>query len=304
MIAVICNRHEMVKFLVSLGANMEIPSKSEETALVFAVHEQNAAIVETLVHAGANVNHLDSTQENLLLRAVRMHRADVLRALLSHETNDGVSTAFIDSAFKEAVMQPVLTILDFPCTQEGFEQLGVEELKQVSRIDMIRRLIPMVSDCGLVSDHEVFGSCARLHCTVAALNSDYHVCELLLRYGFAWSGGQPNIRQSLVQLLLPLLNNESDWSFARLLIQTSDDRNLLKYVMLVVMWTIRTAWHVCPELRLLYEKLKFATDCLSKPLSLQDLCVIAARTRLRGRMWSKIDALPLPSLLKGKLKLV
>ena len=283
----------MVKFLVSLGANLEIPCKNGETALVYAaVTQQKPAIVETLVQAGANVNHLDSTQENLLLRAVRMHRADVLRALLSHETNDGVSTAFIDSAFKEAVMQPIRT--DFPNTD--FEQrAALEELKQVSRIDMIDWLIPLVSDCRLFSDHEIFDKCVYLHDYKDDPYSDCHLCHLLLRYGFAYSN----------LFFIPFFRKSEFYlSFASLLILTSDDRHLLKNQMNGLLREIRPDGRAHPELRRLNRAIKCVIRVLSNPLSLQDLCVITARTRLRGRMWSKIDTLPLPPLLKDKLKLV
>ena len=289
MIAVMNNRHEMVTLLLSLGADMEIMSNKDETALVFAVNEQNPVIVETLVRAGANVNHLDSTRENLLLRAVRMHRADVLRALLSHTTNISVSTDVIDSAFEEVVMQPKRTLLDFQL--RGHEGIMVKQLYQAKRIDMIGMLIPMVSDGRLVLNPTVFCSCMHLHTNEA--NTDYHTCDLLLRYGFAYSNDH-------VRLLLSNVNPYR-MSFARLLILTSDNRPLLRRYM---KRSLQTQLIICPEIGQMYKTLRFVIRALSNPLSLQDLCVITARTRLRGRMWSKIDSLPLPPLLKDKLKLL
>ena len=292
MIAVMDNRNEIVTLLVSLGANMEIPFKNGETALVYAVHEKNPVIIKTLVQAGANVNHLDSTRENLLLRAVRAHRADVLRALLSHDTNDGVSTAFIDSAFKEAVMQPVRNIIsDFPITYAGVMQSEVEELKQVNRIDMIQSLVPLVSDCRLFSNPEIFDKCVHLHELKDPPYCDFHVCHLLLRYGFAYGK----------RFFIPFIHKMvSHLSFARLLILASDNRLFLKYVIQGLLWTIRPNSRVDP----VYRAMKFVVRVLSNPLTLQDLCVITARKRLRGRMWRKIDSLPLPPLLKDKLKLL
>ena len=292
----------MVTLLVSLGANMEIPSENGETALVFAVHEQNAAIVETLVHAGANVNHLDSTRENLLLRAVRAHRPEVLRALLSHETN-AVSTAFIDSAFAEAVMHPVY-IIDLDFYGRPLEMV-LEKQNQVNRIDMICQLIPMVSDFRLVSDHNMFDKCLQLD--EATPNNGCHMCDLLLKHGFAYSRNMfydnRNISE-FVWLYPSIYNKLSRASFARLLIPTSDDRNLLKTDVERVMQTVPSLWRMHPKLCPLYRTTKLMIRSLSDPLSLQDLCVITARKRLRGRMWSKIDTLPLPPLLKDKLKLL
>ena len=288
MIAVLNNRQEMVKLLVSLGADTEMTSKKDETALVYAVSEQNPVIVETLVRAGANVNHLDSTRENLLLKAVRAHRADVLRALLSHETNNPVSTAFIDSAFEEAIIME--TVLSCPYIRSSSHRRSCKQLNQVKRIDMIRWLIPMVSDCRVrVSNNRIFSICVSLVSSEA-----YSICELLLRHGFAYSGHEH---------IYPLLSDVSQFrlSFARLLILTSDDRQLLKQFIECVWRPQILMYTVCDQE---HETVKFISRCLSEPLSLQDLCVITARTRLRGRMWRKIDALPLPPLLKDKLKLL
>ena len=49
-------------------------------------------------------------------------------------------------------------------------------------------------------------------------------------------------------------------------------------------------------------------DKLSQPLTLQTSCVISVRRRLRSisdvRMWARIDALPLPTALRDRLKLL
>ena len=49
-------------------------------------------------------------------------------------------------------------------------------------------------------------------------------------------------------------------------------------------------------------------DKLSQPLTLQMSCVISVRRRLRSirdvGMWARIDALPLPAIIKDRLKLI
>ena len=285
--AVMDDSLEMVKLLLSLGADTEITSSTGQTALWYAA---GLDVIETLVRAGASVNHLDSFGENLLLKAVRANRADVLRALLSHETNDGVSTAFIDSAFKEAVLQPTFRLM---------QERPIEKLNRSNRIDIICQLIPKVSDHGLVSDHSIFEKC--LHLEDAVSSSHFNMCELLLQHGFAYSRELFYDKERLMQFP-EIYNKMSHASFARLLIPTSNDRNLLKSDMENV---LRAVPHRLRHTNsVLHETVRFVIRCLSDPLSLQDFCVITARTRLRGRIWSKIDALPLPPLLKDKLKLL
>ena len=62
----------------------------------------------------------------------------------------------------------------------------------------------------------------------------------------------------------------------------------------------RTEWQVL--------NLDVVEEKLSQPLTLQTLCVISVRRRLHSIsdawMWASIDALPLPNIIKDRLKLI
>lgn len=298
MIAVKIHRHRMVKLLLSLGANMEIPSENGETALVYAVNELRPAIIAPLVRAGANVNQLDSTQENLLLRAVRAYKDTVLRALLCLETtgrrvagSQCVSAAFIDSAFREALVLAV-------SARDQVVDWVAQRLNELNSAYIIRNLLPLVSE-NTVSDRQLFANCLTFDSEV--LYQGFDLSRLMLQHGFAFNSNM---------LLSPLLYVKlGETSIARILILTCDDRQSLKEHLTVVL----RMDHPIEQLQerrisaVRASAIRAATsvvDKLSRALSLEDLCIITVRSCLRGRMWSKIDVLPLPALVKDKLKLM
>ena len=81
--AVRCRSADVVRLLLSHGANVDQPSKAfHKTPLFQAAYQGDTEIVGILVKAGCNVNHLDSSGNNALREAILGKHSDVVGLLV------------------------------------------------------------------------------------------------------------------------------------------------------------------------------------------------------------------------------
>lgn len=84
MSAVSCGHEEIVKYLLSLGADCNSTNAQNRIALHYAASKGRAAIIKLLIEAGSQTNVKDVIGSLPLHRAAGAGRAEALRELLQH----------------------------------------------------------------------------------------------------------------------------------------------------------------------------------------------------------------------------
>ena len=140
-----------------------------------------------------------------------------------------------------------------------------------------------------------------LPCLIEVKYSQKHLrlCRLLLRHGMVEAFSD---MLEIVITVEHLPNRDSDFyseRFLRLMILAGVDFSKRHIVL--------KRFDLPEEDISLYAKYLSRVDReLKRPRSLQDYCIMTVRRTLSvgGQLWSKIDSLPLPTLLKDELKLL
>lgn len=73
---------EMLEYLISAGADVNLRQKDDEPAICVAAQRRDARFVEQILAAGVSVNEHDKYGETALMRAAGSGRVDVVRLLL------------------------------------------------------------------------------------------------------------------------------------------------------------------------------------------------------------------------------
>lgn len=287
-IAVSKNNRELVCMLTQWGSNLEHTNLYGDTPLFMAVYLGKAPMIRYLINAGSNIHHCNHKGENVQFLVVRLGRKDLFEMFLQARVS-------INLVNKDGAT-PLLLALEL------YENSC--KLKHATRrsapsnmCDIIRRLIPLCST--LNHHHPNWGTALRMALNIETVYFPYElqITKLLLQHGaipdclfFLRFGG------------LNALNSKPGAeffteNFFNMAIQAGANLQREKTWLAAVLQDMPQ--ELDPHGRLFRELLN---KCLA-PRSLQSLCQMSVRKLLIGKLWSKVDNLPLPLPLKDFLKL-
>ncbi|ELU13628.1 hypothetical protein CAPTEDRAFT_224798 [Capitella teleta] len=287
-IAVCKNNRDLAGVLVSLGADVNGTNVEGDTVLFSAVRLGKLSMVKHLLALGAHVNCTNRHAESVLFYAIRNGRTDLVQYLISQQCHVNHISKQGSTALLEA-----LHVYDKACSQRHPTRRSAPS----NMADIIQTLIPLTE--AINHQHPNLGSALRLAVNIETVHfrSSLTLSKLLLRHGaipdrlFFLRFGGLNASTStpgsefftvhffrLAQLAGANLQRERPW------LQTVLDemRQELK-----------------PYEKLFQDLLEEACS----PMSLQTICLISIRQFLGGRLWVKVDQLPLPHTVKDCLKL-
>lgn len=88
MLAVKNNNIEVVKLLISKGADVNAIDEFGRSALFFAVSKDNIAIAKILINNGADVNIESKLNQTALMLAIDKNNKDMINLLTNGDKND------------------------------------------------------------------------------------------------------------------------------------------------------------------------------------------------------------------------
>ena len=88
MLAVNNNNIEVVKLLISKGADVNAIDEFDRSALFFAVSNDNIGIAKVLINNGADVNIESKLRQTPLMLAVDKNNKDMINLLTNGDKND------------------------------------------------------------------------------------------------------------------------------------------------------------------------------------------------------------------------
>ena len=288
-ISVSKNSRDAVRELLRHGADLEQCDMWGETPLFVAVRRGKLTMIKFLVDAGANVNHMNAKGETVLFLSIKWGRKDLVDYFISK----GICVDTINKSDSTPL------VLAFELLATGLSKTSTNTRRRApSNIqDIIERLIPVSSNLNRQLLFKGSVLWLSLNTETAHSPNNLHFSRLLLQHGarpdklfFLRFGGlnattsRPNseffTREffSLAQRAGAVLQKEKTW--------------------------LMTVLHEMPQELQPYEELfrELLAQSMT-PMSLQTLTVIVIRRVLGGRLWSKIDRLPLPSQIIDLLKL-
>ena len=288
-IAVSKNFKDLVKLLVEGGCDLEQVDAFGETAMFVACRRGKLPMIKLLVDSGTNVNHLNNKGENALFLAIRWGRKDLVDYLISV----GINVDVVNNDGCTPLLYAIELLSDgHSCTRRATRRKAPSNMIEISE-----KLIPLSNS--LNHNHPNKGAALKITLAVEVKHSpeNLHISKMLMQHGaipdrlffLRFGGLQAATTGPGSQFFTP--------EFFSLALDAGAAIQKEKT------WILTVLQQMPQELQP-YEQL--FEDLLAKsmtPLPLQTLCQICIRTKLSGRLWIKIDSLPLPSTLKDCLKL-
>ena len=289
LIAVSKNFRDLVKVLIEGGCNLEQADASGETAIFVACQRGKLPMLKLLVESGSNINHLTNKTENVLFHAIRLGRTDIIDYL----TLAGIDVDVVNTDGCTPLLQAIELMAEgHSCTRKTTRRTAPSNMLEISE-----KLIPLSNN--LNHNHPNKGCALKITLAVELEHSpkDLHISRMLMQHGavpdrlffLRFGGLQAATSRPGSQFFTP--------EFFGLALDAGASVQKEKT------W-ILTVFQQMPQELQPYEQL--FQDLLAKsmiPLPLQTICQIFIRTKLSGKLWKKIDSLPLPSTLKDCLKL-
>ena len=297
---------DIVKELLRHGADVDHQNHKRETPLF---HTTNAASSKELLTHGANVNHQSASGRTALFQAIAKLQRDTVELLIASGADVNVFISAADGPelrlndgerrFPFTPLQGVLWSFEWVITANPkcyWPPLNrIEHLE--SYFDIIKRIVPLC---------DVFSFSGPTDpCVVHFFKTESHfglddliVTKYLLRHGacaefslfydciFECRFKIKSFSAAFLKLMILAGCSFDGCSFSEL--KSAPSRQPLH-----------------PANASLVESVQeLITDLFSQPLSLQELSVMAIRQCIGSRqLWAKIDALPVPSSVKDKIKL-
>ena len=287
-IAVSKNFKDLVKLLVNEGCKLEQEDAYGETPLFSAVRGGKLPMIQQLIDAGADVNHLNSKGENVLFLAIRWGRKD----LVDYLTRLGVDVDVVNGDGCTPLLLAIELMSDsFLCTKRATRRKAPSNMVEISEA-----LIPLSSN--LNHNHPNKGAALRI--TLAAEKEhcpqNLHISKLLMQHG-AVPDRMFFLRFGLHAATTAPGSQFFTHEFFSLAVQAGAAIQKEKT------WILHVLQQMAEELEPYEELFEDLLNKSTSPLPLYTVCQIFIRTRLSGKLWKKIDALPLPSSVKDFLKL-
>ena len=325
---------DVISLLIQHGADADLADDDKETPLFFAEnisatqellrhgasvnhenHEGRTPLFrakssdqgQELLRQGANVNHRDKCSKTALFDAIAKFRRDLVQFLISNGADVNVyakpGRAFGRwPVFEERVFSPLQQALRsffkasrlLPVT---FKSVQVERLENY--FEIIKLIVPLCSDFTFRINTGKIEPCVVQFFKAESKNGwhDPLVTKYLLRHGaradFSW----------FYDCIFSIKFEVNPFSEAFLKLVILAGCKFDKYFSELMS---NPRWQPAhPENESFLEPVqKLVMDLFSQPLSLQELSVMAIRKCIcYPQLWAKIDALPVPILLKDNIKL-
>ena len=311
------NRLDVMQLLLEHGADLEIEGHKVGTPVCVAGNGFRPEAAALLLEYGADVNYRQKHGRTVLFTAIITKQIELIEVLLSygadvnvfadyknsgrfHNANEGYSP--LQAALRSFRNMPKRLL-------GGFRETELAPCHFAAHLAILKLLVPRCDSFDLILTDSDDSTYRIEPCVVQSFQTelklgfddDFTITKYLLRNGAvakfskffdclvkSKSSFKP-LTMSLLQLLL-LAGCEFDTYFSAKLKtkeQVCDDHTKL-------LWYDK---HIQPVL----DKVD---DLLSQPLPLQELSIVTIRQCIGSRqLWAKIDSLPVPPLVKDKIKL-
>ena len=292
---------EVILLLRYHGASLSFVDSNGETALFRVVVKKDMPLMKELIDDGGAINHKNNVGETPLFEAIR---ACCLKTQFQYMLDKGADVNVVSSQG----FTPLSAAFDVSRRSWLGRVLPEGETFHPGSINaIIRVLMPMTENLndthGLEPAETCFGLCVRSD-VVYVYNSDMPSTVLMLKHGarlpydvmFEMACRQ---REKIEQRHNFALNRENGFftdAFSRFL--------LLAGVKIRRIDALRRTLSLASRQK--YDPFFDALlDVICEPLTLQQLSVIAVRDAIStgGRLWVKLDTLPVPKVIKNILKM-
>ncbi|KAJ6646480.1 E3 ubiquitin-protein ligase MIB2 [Pseudolycoriella hygida] len=190
---------QLVKFLLTLGANVNAVDKEGDSTLHYAAFGNQPEVMRVLLMNGADINILNSSHCSALHISAHKKPPQCVKILLEHGADVNMQDSYGDTALHDAIGKENFEVVDLLCSapnldltvrnNRGFNVLHHSSLKGNSIA--IKRLLQLARQLVDVKKDDGF---AALH--LAALNGHANVVEVLVKDGQADINIRNNRRQT------------------------------------------------------------------------------------------------------------
>ncbi|MGD8765475.1 MAG: ankyrin repeat domain-containing protein [Desulfobacteraceae bacterium] len=189
------NKIEIVKYLVSQGADVNAQDDFNEIPLFKAVRRANIELIKYLVYQGSKINTLNIRRESPLHAAVIERRLDIAKFLVSQGAEVNTKDINGESLLHEAVYQNDLELIRYLTSQgaevnvhDKYDVYPIHNAAYDGRLEIVRQLISQGADVNVRGAwayhrgplYRTFG-CTPLH--LAAQEGHLKIVEYLILHG-------------------------------------------------------------------------------------------------------------------------
>lgn len=200
---------ELVQFLLSVGASLEVADDDGDTALHYSAFGNQPEIMEILLKQNADIDAVNKGRCSALHVAVNKQHLHCVVMLLKYKCNVNIQDSYGDTALHDAIGKDSVEIIDLLCNvpgvdftlknKRGFNVLHHAALKGNNfaterLLGRTRQLVDVKKDDGF----------AALH--LACLNGHRAVAETLLAQGQAEVDLRNNRKQTPLLLAVSQVN--------------------------------------------------------------------------------------------------
>ena len=289
---------DVVQLLTIHGASLSFVDTSGETALFRAIVKKDIPLIKDLIVNGASINHKNIAGETPLFAAIR---ACCLKKLFRYLLDQGADVNVVSSQG----FTPLSAAFEILRRNWREQVLPAGEIFHHSSIHaIIRVLVPMTENLndtnGLEPAETCFGLCLR-----SDVRNYYHVdmpaTVLMLKHGACLPYDVMFWIAFHQRETLPFWAKDDECGFFT---DTFSRFLLLSGVKIEKTDALRRKLPVVNRQK--YDPfLDALSDVICEPLTLQQWSVIAVRDAISmgGRLWVKLDTLPVPKVIKNVLKM-
>ncbi|XP_013118452.1 E3 ubiquitin-protein ligase MIB2 [Stomoxys calcitrans] len=190
---------QIVKLLISKGANVNVVDKEGDSALHYAAFGNQPETMRILLQNGADINFLNSSHCTALHICAHKKTPHCVRELLNHNVDVNIQDSYGDTALHDAIGKENSEVVELLCNapnldftvknNRGFNVLHHAALK--GNVVATRRILQLARQLVNVKKDDGF---AAMH--LAALNGHAQVVEALIKEGQADINIRNNRRQT------------------------------------------------------------------------------------------------------------
>jgi E3 ubiquitin-protein ligase mind-bomb len=179
---------QLVEYLLSIGANVNIVDKEGDSVLHYAAFGNQPDIMRTLLQHGAKINVLNASHCTALHISAHKKPPHCVRVLLEFNADVNLQDSYGDTALHDAIGKENTEVIELLCNvpsldltirnKRGFNCLHHASLK--GNVTAARRILQLARQLIDVKKDDGFSA---LH--LAALNGHHQVCEVLVKEGQA-----------------------------------------------------------------------------------------------------------------------
>ena len=292
-------QEDLIHLLLESGADIDFEDSQGNTALFRAAGLGDVACSGTLIHLGANIRHTNVWKETVLSHALRRPDAhDILRYLIGQGADPNVV-----NVHGRKVLGTTLDAIRISCVGTHPQETPVPHRQPIrSVLNLLLEVTTNINDTNGLN----FMRC----CLGASIRADvlyYHNCDfpvtvLMLKHGALMPYREMFLVAMQQRAGLPDFARRRKCGFFTvqftrfLRLAGVNFGNLDELSVNLPRWAAARYCTFLDDIkRIVYE-----------PMTLQQTCCVAVRRSIavNGPLWSKLDELPVPSLLKKYLKMI